>query len=275
MCLYLEDLAELYTFSGRIGHDTHESFRSFLEGIPELDYVYQLADINGSSYWLSQNSLSQFLANTLLNNIIVSTLAEIHPTSKLLLLGSTWAMPISHDLLFEHDFGGSGYEENLASYAKAKIYLLDLARYAKKDAGLKFTYFITSTVFGANDSSDHLIPSVHRQICDPTVTSIILKTDGSEERSFLYVEDLVEALWLMRDCEQEVLCVPGPFRHSILEIVGLIAMSQGSDKEVVYGSFPGVTTAQLSVDLSERLYGWPSGYELVSPEHFLFNCDLS
>ena len=91
--------------------------------------------------------------------------------------------------------------------------------------------------------------------------------DGSQTRSFCYVEDLIVGLMRMMDSAQEVtgpINLGNPAEFSILEIAQMIIEMTGSRSKIVYLPLPQDDPKQRRPDIgiAQRILGWSPGIPL-------------
>lgn len=264
----------IYTLPSKITLDSVDSISHFISTLPNIDYLYNFADVNGNSSWLANHKADAFASNSFISFFLISELSKHSPSCKYIFTGSVWALPVANSVVSEEDFGNPGFLPEFAAYAESKIYALNLLRFYQHQYGIHFTYFILPTIFGPGDSSDHLIPTLIRFFSTAQGNQFILKTDGTEHRTFLHVKDLVSALWFMRDTSEPILNIGSPFRLSVSHLVDEVCRSVSSRGTVSFSDHPGITTPELSTNLSEKLFGWPSSYPLLSIHHFLKTTDV-
>ena len=92
--------------------------------------------------------------------------------------------------------------------------------------------------------------------------------DGSQTRSFCYVDDLIEGLTRMMDSAQEVtgpINLGNPAEHSILEIARKVIEFTGSRSKIVHLALPEDDPKQRRPDIgaAERTLDWRPGVSLT------------
>ena len=92
--------------------------------------------------------------------------------------------------------------------------------------------------------------------------------DGSQTRSFCYVDDLIEGLTRMMDSAQEVtgpINLGNPAEYSILEIAEMVIELTGSRSKIVHLPLPEDDPKQRRPDISaaERTLDWRPGIPLT------------
>lgn len=96
---------------------------------------------------------------------------------------------------------------------------------------------------------------------------ITLYGDGSQTRSFCYVDDLVEAMVGIMDCEENLdgpLNLGNPEEISVLKLAETILDLTGSSSKIVYRDLPSDDPAQRCPDtsLAEKTLGWKPATKL-------------
>jgi dTDP-glucose 4,6-dehydratase len=83
--------------------------------------------------------------------------------------------------------------------------------------------------------------------------------DGSQTRSFCYVEDLIEGIWrLLRSDHVGPMNIGNPAEMSLLEMARLIAEIAGSSSEIVFRGLPpdDPKVRRPDISLARRVLGW-------------------
>jgi dTDP-glucose 4,6-dehydratase len=90
--------------------------------------------------------------------------------------------------------------------------------------------------------------------------------DGSQTRSFGYVDDTVEALIRLLDSEfSQPINIGNPAEFTMLELAELVSKLVGSDTELDYRALPEDDPMQRQPDISlaNRVLGWSPKVDLV------------
>ena len=259
----------IFTLPCKIKYENFSLLEEYFASIKKIDYIYHLADLNGNARWLAKNNYTQFDANTQCLSILLNLIVTQHCDAKLICLGSAWAYPSNKAVVEEKDFGKLPLIKGLESYAKAKIFQFDLLNFAFQEKNINFSFFPICTIYGDTDNSDHLIPSLIRRISSKPET-LEIYTDGNELRNFLHVDDLSYALYLFRDCSCKIMNISNKERISIKNVVELIKKHSSYKGKVKYSSVIGLDTPELSVQLSELKYNWPSQFKLKDLNSILY-----
>ena len=255
-----QDDVNVLVFNHRISPKSQPDLIAFLER-NDFDYIYFLADINGNSSWLKSNSYDQYSLNTSLSILFIDAVIASCTNPKIIYLGSVWSMPLNVESASESNFVNSCPAGELKPYSLSKKFIYSALHLARLQYNLNFTYFITCTVAGPNDKSDHLLPTLYRKVlegCNP----INIYSDGSESRSFIHVLDLVKGLYLLRDIPNEVMNISSNNSSTIFNLCECIQDYIGSSIRFSFSSNPGSYLPSLSTALSESACGWPSAFEL-------------
>ncbi len=83
--------------------------------------------------------------------------------------------------------------------------------------------------------------------------------DGSQTRSFTYIDDLVEGIWkLMQASVNEPVNLGNPREMTLLELAKQILRLSGSRSEIVFGPLPtdDPKVRQPDIGRARRLLGW-------------------
>lgn len=126
--------------------------------------------------------------------------ARIHETPKVVVVGTVCAYPKFAPVPFREEDLWNGYpEETNAPYGVAKKSILIGAQAYREQYGLQTIFLLPTNLYGPRDNFDletsHVIPALIRKMVE-SEDEVVLWSDGSPTREFLYVEDCVEGLVL-------------------------------------------------------------------------------
>jgi GDP-L-fucose synthase len=174
-----------------------DTSRMFDDAAPEL--VFHLAAEVGGIGANRANPGRYWFANLTMGANVLEQ-ARVHETPKLVITGTVCAYPKFAEVPFREEDLWSGYpEETNAPYGVAKKAVLVGAQAYREQYGLNAIFLLPTNLYGPGDNFDletsHVIPALIRKMVDAT-DEVVLWSDGSPTREFLYVEDCVDGLVL-------------------------------------------------------------------------------
>ncbi len=141
-------------------------------------------------------------------------------------------------------------------YALAKLLTEEVAQYYNRNAGLGFIILRPPNVYGP--SSDHGV--VHNFIKSAKETGeITIHGDGTQQRDFLYVEDLVDAVFksLTYETKYEVFNISTNDPKNLNELVTSLGKVMGKEIKTNYrGEAQGAKVVTASFDKAKKLLSW-------------------
>jgi GDP-L-fucose synthase len=192
------------------------------------------------------NNLYQ--ADFLYENVVLAAnvihAAHLTGVKKLLFLGSSCiyprqaAQPITEDCLLTGPL-----EPTNEGYALAKIVGLKMCEKYRQQHGANFISAMPTNLFGPGDNfhpeHSHVIPGMMRRFHEAKLNSaesVTIWGSGSPMREFLFIEDLVEALYLLMERyeEAQTINVGTGQDVSIAELAQLMKSVTGFKGEIVY-----------------------------------------
>lgn len=118
-------------------------------------------------------------------------------------------------------------------YAHSKILAEDAARFYEQQFGVKLAIVRPFNIYGPGQHSSFLIPSIVRQVLDPSV-DVVRVQDVRPKRDYLYVADAVELLVaLLQSGARGVFNAGSGNSTSVAEVARLVSDAAGVSKPVV------------------------------------------
>jgi GDP-L-fucose synthase len=190
--------------------------------------------------------------------------ARIRRTPKLVLVGTVCSYPKHAPVPFREDDLWNGYpEETNAPYGVAKKAVLVGAQAYREQYGLNAIFLLPTNLYGPRDNFDletsHVIPALIRKMVEAQ-DEVVLWSDGSPTREFLYVDDCVEGLALAAERYDgpEPVNLGAGKEISIRELAGLVADVTGYEGRIVWDASKPGGQPRRSVDASRarELFGF-------------------
>ena len=210
-------------------------------------------------------------ANFLHDNLMIQTnvidAAYQYGVRKLLFVASNCtyptkaAQPISEDALLTGPL-----EENIRSYAIAKIAGIEMCRAYRKQYGCDYISVIPPNLYGPGDNyhpqHGHVVSGILRRAHEAKVAGhheLVVWGDGTARREILYVDDLADAMKCLMTAKvtDDLFNVGCGHDLSIAELAALIAEVVGFEGRIVYDlSKPNGTMKKLLDSSRIRAIGW-------------------
>jgi dTDP-glucose 4,6-dehydratase len=114
------------------------------------------------------------------------------------------------------------------------------------------------------------IPTFVRQALEGKPITIF--GDGSQTRSFCYVDDLIAGIWaLAQSGEHEPVNIGNPGEFTLLELARIVIEATGSESAIVHEALPVNDPQQRQPDISRarELLGWEPTIDLREGLEFL------
>lgn len=210
-------------------------------------------------------------ANFLHDNLMIQTnvidAAHQFGVRKLLFVASNCtypaksAQPISEDALLTGPL-----EENIRSYAIAKIAGIEMCRAYRKQYGCDFISVIPPNLYGPGDNyhpqHGHVVSGILRRAHEAKMagkSELVVWGDGTARRELLYVDDLADAMKCLMSAKvkYDLFNVGCGHDLSIAELAALIAEVVGFKGQIVYDTNKPNGTMKKLLDSSRiREIGW-------------------
>ena len=153
-------------------------------------------------------------------------------------------------------------------YAIAKIVALRLCQYIRKeDPSYNYKTLIPCNLYGRFDKFDpkksHLLPAIIHKVHHAKITgkqSVEIWGDGSARREFMYIEDLVDAIYLAMESISDIpdlMNLGVGNDHTIKEYYETVALTIGWQGDFVFDhSKPTGMPQKLSDNSLQSKWGW-------------------
>jgi GDP-L-fucose synthase len=234
------------------------------------DYVIHLADVQGNARWSAENAATQFLTNAKISLNVLEAWTRWQPQSRLICFSSLWAYPEEVTDATEKNYWNGRMHRPTEHYGLNKKILGTGLEASKRQHGLKGTVLVLGSVYGPEDATTHVIPSLlTRMRQNPDLLEIW--GDGSETRDFIYIEDQLQGIVQHLDYDGELLNISSGHSSSIREIVEILVRLMDYKGRVVFdlSKASGAANRRLNTDLAARSTGWPSRFKLHTLEEGL------
>jgi GDP-L-fucose synthase len=226
---------EVYTSNTKIGNLNNLQNLTCFSGV-KFDYIFHLAVVTrGGDYCLTHQA-TQWIENQTINTNMLKYWVETQPQAKMICMGTSCSY--SPDIYMTEDNYLIGIPEtSLYSYAMTKRMLLNGLQSIEQQYGLKWLYFIPSTLYGPGFQLDdnHFIFDFIRNCYNAKYHNqdFIVWGDGEQRRELIYVSDAIDAMLNLLDNENQVFNLGSGDDNSINEFAKIVSDCYGYDHTLI------------------------------------------
>jgi len=214
---------------------------------------------------------AKFGADFLHNNLMIQTnvidAAHRFGVRKLIFVASNCTYPTKAEQPISEDALLTGaLEDNIRSYAIAKIAGIEMCRAYNKQYGCNFISVVPPNLYGPGDNyhplHGHVVAGILRRAYEAKTAGdkeLVVWGDGTARREILYVDDLAEAMkfLMVEDVTDDLFNVGCSHDLSIAELASLIIKTVGFEGRIVYDeSKPNGTMKKLLNSSRIQSIGW-------------------
>ena len=212
-----------------------------------------------------------FSADFLHDNLMIQTnvinAAHKFGVRKLLFVASNCTYPTKADQPISEEALLTGpLEDNIRSYAIAKIAGIEMCRAYKKQYGCDYISVIPPNLYGPGDNyhpeHGHVVAGILRRAHEAKISGsneLIVWGDGTARREILYVDDLADAMLILMaaNVTHDLFNVGCDYDSSIAELASIIIDAVGFEGKIVYDSSKPNGTMKKLLDSSRiKAIGW-------------------
>ena len=220
----------------------------------KFDYIFHLAAHTKAGDWCLYNKGSQFEINQRINSNILKYWNDHQPQAKMIAMGTSCSY--APDMIMsEENYLHGQPDEGLYTYAMTKrMLLVGLKSYAEQ-YGLKYMYYVPSTLYGTDFELDdsHFIFDLIKKIYSGknNDTDVELWGDGYQKRELVYVNDAINIMLETLHLENKVLNLGTGVEHTIRDYAYRVSDIIGYDSaEIFYDitKYVGVRSKNIETD---------------------------
>ena len=202
----------------------------------KFDYIFHLAAVTKAGDYCLTHQGDQWISNQKINTNILDYWKNYQPQAKIICMGTSCSY--SPDFLMsEENYLKGEPEEGLYTYAMTKRMLLAGLQSIGKQDGLKWLYFIPSTLYGPEFDLDdnHFIFDLIRNCYNAKHKGNIFTVwgDGKQRRELIYVKDAVNVMLNLVKEENQIFNLGSGQDNSINEFVKIVCDNYGYDFNLV------------------------------------------
>ncbi len=167
----------------------------------KFDIVIQCAAVTAGVKSMNKDPFLFISDNAIMNSLLVKFSAE-YKVNHFIFMSCTVMYSSSNRKLTENDFDYSKkIHPSYEGIAYTKLYIENICKFYSNNSDTKFTCLRHSNIYGPYDKFDnpsgHFMSSVISRIFKNKNKILEIWGDGSEKRDFLYVDDLINAIFLI------------------------------------------------------------------------------
>jgi len=198
----------------------------------KFDYIFHLAAVTKAGEYCLFHQGDQWLSNQAINTNMLNYWKKHQPQAKMICMGTSCSYSPGIRMSEENYLCGAP-EPSLYTYAMTKRMLLVGLQSLQQQYGLKWLYFIPSTLYGPGFELDdnHFIFDFVRNvyIAKNHGEKFIVWGDGNQRRELIYVGDAVDAMLNLLEEENEVFNLGSGIDHSINAFAEAVCSLYGYD----------------------------------------------
>jgi GDP-L-fucose synthase len=240
----------------------------------KFDFIFHLAAHTKAGDYCLYHKGEQFEINQTINTNILKYWRESQPQAKMIAMGTSCSYSPNLDLSEENYLKGEP-DDGLYTYAMTKRMLLVGLKSLSEQYGLKFMYYVPSTLYGEEFDIDdsHFIFDLIKKIHSGKKydTEVVLWGDGYQKRELIYVKDAIDIILKTINNNNKIINLGTGVEYSIREYAEKICDFIHYDKnKIIYdeSKYVGVRSKKLS---TKNLGSFLSNYEYSKIENVLQN----
>lgn len=227
----------------------------------KFDYIFHLAAVTKAGDYCLTHQGDQWISNQKINTNILDYWKNHQPQAKMICMGTSCSYSPSLPMIEENYLKGEP-DEGLYTYAMTKRMLLTGLHSLSKQYGLKWLYFVPSTLYGPDFELDdnHFIFDLIRNCYNAKHGGkpFTIWGDGSQRRELVYVEDAVKSMLNLLNKENQVFNIASGQDYSINEFAKKVCEIIGHDYIKTIrdlSKYVGVKEKKVNIKKVTRLLG--------------------
>lgn len=225
----------------------------------EFDHIWHMASPASPPRYM-ERPMETALANTIGTSNLIKLAVESNATFLFASTSEVYGDPLEHPQKEEYR-GNVDTRGDRACYDEGKRFGETLSYIAQETQGLDARIVRIFNTYGPRmDPRDGraMVDFIVRSLCDEP---LLVFGDGSQTRSFCYVDDMVDGLFkagTMEDARGCVINLGSPWEMTILQLAELILEIRGADLPIEYGPLPDRDPVRRRPDITQarNVLGW-------------------
>jgi len=208
---------------------------TYYDGV-KFDYIFHLAAVTKAGDYCLKHPGNQWIENQIINTNILTYWADHQPKAKMICMGTSCSY--APDIFMKEENYLLGQPEpSLYTYAMTKRMLLLGLQSIEKEFGLKWLYFIPSTLYGPGFELDdnHFIFDFIRNCYNAKnkKEKFVVWGDGEQRRELIYVNDAVAAMIKLLPEENQVFNLGSGQDYTINEFAKMVCKCYNYDESLI------------------------------------------
>ena len=202
----------------------------------KFDYIFHLAAVTKAGDYCVNHPGDQWIQNQTINTNILKYWKEFQPQAKMICMGTSCSYAPGIYMTEENYLLGEP-EDSLYTYAMTKRMLLLGLQSIGRQYGLKWLYFIPSTLYGPDFELDdnHFIFDFIRNCYNAKHSGdkFVIWGDGEQRRELVYIQDAIGIMLGLLDKKNQIFNIGAGADYSINEFAEKICSCYGYDYGLV------------------------------------------
>ena len=242
--------------------NTRENSLNNIENLTKInkkfDYIFHLAAVTKAGDYCLKYPGDQWISNQRINTNILDYWKNHQPQAKIICMGTSCSYSPELPMSEENYLKGEP-DQGLYTYAMTKRMLLAGLQSIGKQYGLKWLYFIPSTLYGPDFDLDdnHFIFDLIRNCHNAKNkdTPFTIWGDGNQRRELVYVTDAVSTMLSLLKEENQIFNIASGKDYSINEFAKKVCEIIGYDYNKLnrdLNKYVGVKEKLISIKKTEE-----------------------
>jgi len=232
----------------------------FIYNDVKFDYIFHLAAKTKAGDYCLYHKGEQWIDNQILNTNILKYWKEYQPQAKLIAMGTSCSYSPDYTDLIETNYMLGQPDPGLYTYAMTKRILLNGLQSLEEQYGLKWLYFIPSTLYGPEFELDdsHFIFDLIKKIYKGKHfnSEVELWGDGYQKRELIYVDDVINIILSLKDLDNQIINLGSGDSKTIKEFAQVICDNLNYPSELIKynkNKYVGVKEKKLNISKINNL----------------------
>jgi len=236
LCEKLTKVAKLVCISNTKVASLNKLENLYVYNNIKFDYIFHLAAVTKAGDYCLKHKGDQWLSNQTINTNILRYWKEYQPQAKMICMGTSCSY--APDMFMTEDNYLLGQpDKGLYTYAMTKRMLLVGLQSLQQQYGLKWLYFVPSTLYGANFDvyDNHFIFDFIRNCYNAKNKGddFVVWGDGEQRRELIHVNDAVDTMLDLLEYENQVFNLGSGQDNSINEFAKMVCDAYDYDFNLV------------------------------------------